>query len=76
MPARTVLARYAGLGLFGIFLIGARALSFMLAGLRAAKRLHRNMFDRLLRAPVSFYDTTPTGTAMPPRPAPPPCFTA
>ena len=30
-------------------------------GLRAAKKLHANMLQSLLRAPTSFFDMTPVG---------------
>jgi ATP-binding cassette subfamily C (CFTR/MRP) protein 1 len=35
--------------------------SFALGGIEAAAALHRRMFARVLRAPVSFFDTTPLG---------------
>jgi len=29
--------------------------------LRASGTMHKNMLNRILRAPMSFFDTTPTG---------------
>ncbi len=38
-----------------------KALTVRWNGLRASKRMHETMLDRLLHAPVAFFDVTPTG---------------
>ncbi|CEG39052.1 atp-binding cassette superfamily [Plasmopara halstedii] len=38
-----------------------RALAIYKGGLRASKSLFQNLLARILRAPISFFDTTPTG---------------
>ncbi|CAG2121798.1 unnamed protein product, partial [Medioppia subpectinata] len=51
-------------GTFGVieavFSLGA-SISLNLACIRAAKVLHNNMLKRIIRAPMSFFDTTPIG---------------
>ena len=56
--------RYAVLGVSSVVLMGVRALVFMVTGLRAAKSIHANMLKCILRVPVSFFDTTPTGAML------------
>lgn len=58
------------LGLYGMFgavetvfvLVGS--ISLNLAALRGSKILHDNMLHRVLRAPMSFFDTTPMGRVL------------
>lgn len=38
-----------------------RSITFFLICMRASKNLHNNIFGRLLRAPVAFFDTNPVG---------------
>jgi ATP-binding cassette subfamily C (CFTR/MRP) protein 1 len=52
---------YGGLGAAGVVLIFFRDFSFNFFSLLAAFRLHKNMFARVIRAPMSFFDTTPVG---------------
>jgi ABC-type multidrug transport system fused ATPase/permease subunit len=39
----------------------AHQLTWAVGGVRAALKLHSSMFDRILRSPTSFFDTTPVG---------------
>ena len=41
-------------------IIGA-SMWVQLGALRAAKDFHRSLLARMMRAPMSFFDTTPTG---------------
>ena len=50
----------ASAGLVGVFSHLRTILGFHL-GLRASKRLHSALLQRVLHAPVSFFDTTPVG---------------
>ncbi|CAG2106437.1 unnamed protein product [Medioppia subpectinata] len=52
---------YAGIGVFDTVFtfISQTFISFGCIG--AAKHLHNIMLDRIIRAPISFYDTTPIG---------------
>jgi len=52
---------YAFINVTAIFAIFARQLFIFLAGLRAAKLLFVELLDVILRAPMSFFDTTPIG---------------
>lgn len=52
---------YSSLVFFGGLAKVSRAFLFVLGGLKAARRLHHAMFASILRAPVAFFDTTPTG---------------
>jgi ATP-binding cassette subfamily C (CFTR/MRP) protein 1 len=51
---------YAALGMFGVFSLTARAIAIAVHRLRASKILHDDLTDRVLRAPVAFFDVTPT----------------
>ena len=52
---------YATLGLAAAVAFYVTSFTFMLGSLNAALKLHEGMVARLLRAPMSFYDTTPLG---------------
>lgn len=41
-----------------------RSLWFLSMALKASKKLHSTMLDRVLHAPLSFFDTTPTGRVL------------
>ncbi|CAG8625397.1 12375_t:CDS:10 [Gigaspora margarita] len=47
----------AAQGIFGLLC----GVAFSYSGVKAAKRLHNNAIKRVLRAPTSFFDTTPLG---------------
>ncbi|XP_075676248.1 multidrug resistance-associated protein 1-like isoform X2 [Dermatophagoides pteronyssinus] len=52
---------YASLGSFEILFTISSSLILSLACIRAAKLLHNDMLQRIMFAPMSFFDTTPTG---------------
>lgn len=61
MTTEGFLGVYATLGLLnsiGTFLV---TLLLAVGAIRAARLFHTNMIDRVLRAPMSFFDTTPMG---------------
>ncbi|CAG7824411.1 unnamed protein product, partial [Allacma fusca] len=52
---------YGGLGMSQSIAVFLATASIILGGLRAAKLLHNNMLGRILRAPMSYFETTPLG---------------
>ncbi|KAL3689041.1 hypothetical protein R1sor_015350 [Riccia sorocarpa] len=52
---------YAGLGIFFAGLLYFRMLSQLMLGLWTAKKFHEGVLQSILRAPMSFFDTTPVG---------------
>lgn len=52
---------YASSALVLVFVSFLRGLNLLFFGLRAARKLHNDLLDGVLRAPMSFFDTTPTG---------------
>ena len=55
------LAGYSGFQLLGVLGLTFRAIVIAVHRLGASKLLHDDLTDRILRAPVSFFDVTPTG---------------
>ncbi len=55
------LAVYAGLGVFIIIFILFGSFTLSLASIFASRTLHSGMLKNILRSPMSFFDTTPTG---------------
>eukprot|EP01088_Endostelium_zonatum_P014666 TRINITY_DN3301_c1_g2_i1.p1 TRINITY_DN3301_c1_g2~~TRINITY_DN3301_c1_g2_i1.p1 ORF type:complete len:682 (-),score=141.88 TRINITY_DN3301_c1_g2_i1:2-1972(-) len=53
-----IYAAWTGANVIFVFI---RALTFVFGGLNAAKKLHSLLLSRVIRAPMSFFDTTPTG---------------
>ena len=54
------LAGYAAFGIFGVVGLTLRAIIIAVHRLKASKLLHDDLTDRVLRAPVAFFDVTPT----------------
>lgn len=52
---------YGGLGGGQAVVLFAGSMMFALGALTAAKRLHNNLLSKVLRLPMSFFDTTPLG---------------
>lgn len=56
------LAVYAGLGVFQASLVIVQAcLVYVVCGIRSARHLHATMLERVLHAPIAFFETTPLG---------------
>ncbi|KAJ3017159.1 UNVERIFIED_CONTAM: hypothetical protein HDU68_011823 [Siphonaria sp. JEL0065] len=60
----TYLGVYAGLSVFQSMSLLVYSLLFTSGGIRASKVLHQNVFARIIRSPVVFFDTTPIGRIM------------
>lgn len=52
---------YAVFGLVGVLGLTGRAILIAVHRMRASKKLHDDLADSVLRAPVAFFDVTPTG---------------
>ena len=57
----TYMIIYGGLVTTTLVLSFLRVLLFFHATVTASVKLHNNMFDAVIRAPVFFFDTNPTG---------------
>lgn len=55
------LAVYIIISFLGIFIIFLALLSAAISGQRACRTFHQNMLEGIMRARMSFFDTTPTG---------------
>eukprot|EP00511_Aplanochytrium_stocchinoi_P006837 CAMPEP_0204824926 /NCGR_PEP_ID=MMETSP1346-20131115/2908_1 /ASSEMBLY_ACC=CAM_ASM_000771 /TAXON_ID=215587 /ORGANISM="Aplanochytrium stocchinoi, Strain GSBS06" /LENGTH=1047 /DNA_ID=CAMNT_0051952355 /DNA_START=353 /DNA_END=3496 /DNA_ORIENTATION=- len=61
LSLQTYLILYGGSAAALSFVAFLESVVFLVFGLRAAKSLHENLLNGILRAPMSFFDTTPTG---------------
>ncbi len=52
---------YAGLGFCQTIFMLCSSFTIATAGIRASRSLHSRMLANIMRAPMSFFDTTPTG---------------
>ena len=52
---------YAGLGLLQALFVLFGAFTLAIGGIFASKMLHDKMLSSIMRAPMSFFDTTPLG---------------
>eukprot|EP01083_Nonionella_stella_P135027 410745_1 len=55
---------YAAFGMLGVLCLTVRAIILAMHRLYASRRLHDGLVTSILRAPVSFYDVTPTGRVL------------
>ncbi|KAK9823870.1 hypothetical protein WJX72_006059 [[Myrmecia] bisecta] len=60
-PGTRYLAGYLGFAVAYVVLTCIRALTNLLSGLRASRKVHSASLASLVRAPVTFFDTTPVG---------------
>lgn len=56
-----MLGVYAGLGVGQVLFVALSQACSLLGAVLASKVLHENLFKRILRAPMTFFDTTPLG---------------
>ena len=67
-PENTSLFFYLGiyslLGIFQTVFVLGFVFAIKYAGIRAAAMIHKQMFARILRVPMSFFDTTPLGRVL------------
>jgi ABC-type multidrug transport system fused ATPase/permease subunit len=52
---------YASLGLIEILSLSISLICLVFGGLKASKRLHNPMLHQILKAPITYFDTTPLG---------------
>lgn len=52
---------YFSLGLLSLFVQGGRALLLVLGSFNASRRLHANLLAKVMRLPMAFFDSQPTG---------------
>ena len=52
---------YTGLAIGSVFAMVVQALCIATARVEASRVIHKRLVERLLHAPVAFYDTTPLG---------------
>ncbi|KAL7567897.1 hypothetical protein ACA910_019617 [Epithemia clementina (nom. ined.)] len=52
---------YALFGVFGVVCLSLRAVVIAIHRLRASRKLHDNLAESIIRAPIAFFDVTPIG---------------
>ena len=52
---------YVALGVASLGLQGGRALLLVLGSFNASRRLHANLLAKVMRLPMAFFDSQPTG---------------
>ena len=55
------IAIYFSLGLLSLVVQGGRALLLVLGSFNASRRLHANLLAKVMRLPMAFFDSQPTG---------------
>ena len=55
------MAIYFALGIASLGLQGGRALLLVLGSFNASRRLHANLLAKVMRLPMAFFDSQPTG---------------
>jgi ATP-binding cassette subfamily C (CFTR/MRP) protein 1 len=58
---RWYLAVFASIGVVNALFTYARSLSFYYTARNASQRMHQNLLAKVMRLPMSFFDSTPTG---------------
>ena len=72
LPFAAYVGGYAAIGLMVALMTFIRTVLMSLFCLRASRTLHDQLVRRVMRAPLSFFDTTPLGTPLPRRCRPAP----
>lgn len=60
-PKQKYLGGYLGFSLAFVALVAMRSTTNLMSALRASRRMHHSSLHSVVRAPVSFFDTTPIG---------------
>merc|ERR1711966_354289 len=55
---------YAAFGLAGVLCLTLRSIAMALHRLKASRKLHNDLTDSIMQAPVAFFDVTPTGRVL------------
>ena len=63
-PNRTYLNWYGAVGGLSIFFVTVRGLVTAAARVRASKSIHESLIRSIMKAPMSFFDTTPLGRVL------------
>ena len=61
LDSRKYMAIYFSLGLLSLVVQGCRALLLVLGSFNASRRLHANLLAKVMRLPMAFFDSQPTG---------------
>ena len=62
--SRFYLGIYSAFALCGLFGITLQGICFANLRLRASRKLHKDLTDSILRAPIAFFDVTPIGRVL------------
>ena len=59
--ASTYIAVYGGLGLTAAVIDLAKEFMLLLSAITASKQIHDNLWSKIIKSPMSFFDTNPNG---------------